>query len=76
MGVKVKLADKREIGGRAYAAGDVVDVPPAEARLLVTLGAGVKVDESPKASRGGAVPVSAPAGDVPNTKPGTARKEA
>lgn len=76
MGVKVKLADNREVGGRAYGAGDVVDVAPAEARLLVTLGAGVKVDEHTKASRGGAVVDAGPSGDGANTKPGTARKEA
>lgn len=76
MGVKVKLADRREIGGRAYGAGDVVDVSPADARVLVTLGAGVKVDKHTKASSGGAVADTAPAGDGATSKPGTARKEA
>lgn len=47
MGVNVKLADAREIDGRKRKAGDVVDVAPGEARRLVALGAGVKVDDKP-----------------------------
>lgn len=45
MGVKVKLADNREVGAQSYKAGDVVDVDPGDARLLVAVGAGVKVDD-------------------------------
>lgn len=86
MGVKVKLADTREVGDRQYKAGDVVDVHPSDARLLVALGAGAVVDEADTPAAGDPVPEAVPgnetktkdepaAGDVPasgvNTAPAT-----
>ena len=43
MGVKVRLADAREVNDKAHKAGDVVEVDPGDARLLVAIGAGVRV---------------------------------
>lgn len=70
MGVQIKLADKREVNGKKYEAGDVVDVDSGEARRLVAVGAGVRVDKkSVPAPNAGAVVAPAV------TKPGeTGRK--
>lgn len=74
MGVKVKLADTREVLGQKYAAGDVVDLEPGDARVLVATGAGVRVDDS----SGETVPAAAGTGSagrsatVPAPEPGAA----
>ncbi|HEX7352488.1 hypothetical protein [Brachybacterium sp.] len=70
MGVKVKLADTREVGDRKYKAGDVVDVAPGDARLLVALGAGVKVEDSTATASGETVPEAIPGNaDIPKDEP-------
>lgn len=70
MGVKVKLADNREVGDKSYKAGDVVDVEASDARLLVALGAGVKVDDNVGAADGVTVPEAIPGNaDVPKDRP-------
>lgn len=51
MGVKVKLADNREVGNKKHSAGDVVDVSPGDARRLVALGAAAAVNDAPKPRR-------------------------
>ncbi|GAA1333092.1 hypothetical protein GCM10009592_26520 [Brachybacterium rhamnosum] len=70
MGVKVKLADAREVGDKKYAAGDVVEVEASDARLLVALGAGGRVSDDEKAAAGEAVPDAVPgAADESKDKP-------
>lgn len=48
MGVKIKLADAREVGGVKRKAGDVIEVDNGEGRVLLAVGAGVKVDNRTK----------------------------
>lgn len=60
MGVKVKLADNREVRDKAYKAGDVVEVEPGDARLLLAIGAGAKVADDVKPSVGEVVPEAIP----------------
>lgn len=67
MGVKVKLADKREVGSKKYKAGDVIDVSPGDARVLVAIGAGTRVDDTTAAAQED-VPADQPdAGDAHQT---------
>ena len=90
MGVKVRLADNREVEGKQIKAGDVVDVSPGEARRLAALGVAVQVDEAaaPAAApaapavattAGGTAPATSPAGTVPagdhDGKAGVARRK-
>lgn len=65
MGVNVKLADAREVNGQKRKAGEVVNVSAGEARVLVAVGAGVKVADAP-------APVNQPAAVPAPTKPGAA----
>lgn len=70
MGVKVKLADAREVGDKKYNAGDVVDVEPGDARLLVAIGAGAQVDEKTAPAVGQVVPEAIPGNaGVPKDQP-------
>lgn len=70
MGVKVKLADAREVNDRQYKAGDIVEVTPGEARLLVALNAGVRVDDSTAVSDAAPVPDAVPGNaDIPREVP-------
>lgn len=76
MSVKVKLADGREVGGRAAKAGDVVEVAPAEARLLERLGVATRVDDDGK--KKGPAAQSAAGDDKPaaaDDKAGAARRK-
>jgi hypothetical protein len=70
VGVKVKLADTREVLDKKYRAGDVVEVESGDARLLVAIGAGTVVDETTPVSSGGSVPEAVPGNaGVPKDRP-------